>query len=137
MSNFERKVFINDAAQKLIPGYTTKSELKKRQLDNALNRIAKGCVEEEIIGMFDITVFSSGKNGFVFTENGIFCNDFNILDSSVGTFCSFDGIQEIIPADKKCMYLDIIYKSGDRKRMYFAIFGNDFFAFLNEIANTL
>lgn len=48
------------------------SELKEKQLDNAVKRIAPDISKEDIIAFMDTTVMDSGKNGFILTEKGIY-----------------------------------------------------------------
>ena len=52
--------------------YHIKGEIPSKKIDNAIKTFASGIERGSIIGFFDTTVFESGKNGFIFTDDKIY-----------------------------------------------------------------
>ena len=55
--------------------YHIKGEIPGNKIDNAIEAFASGLDRTSIIGFFDTTVFSNGKNGYVFTDEKIYYLD--------------------------------------------------------------
>ena len=55
--------------------FYTKDNLPSKKIDNAIKCFASGANKKSIIGFFDTTVFETGKNGYVFTDDKIYFLD--------------------------------------------------------------
>lgn len=55
--------------------YHIKGDIPSKKIDNALKTFASGMDRELIIGFYDTTVFGSGKNGYIFTDDKIYYQD--------------------------------------------------------------
>lgn len=55
--------------------YYIKGDIPSIKIDNALKTFAFGVDRESIIGFYDTTVFGSGKNGYIFTDDKIYYLD--------------------------------------------------------------
>lgn len=53
-------------------GYHIKGEIPSKKIDAAISKFAAGMDRTSIIGFYDTTVFGSGKNGYVFTDDKIY-----------------------------------------------------------------
>jgi hypothetical protein len=74
------------------PTYT-RGAIPKRKLKNALAYIAKGINEEDIVFYVDFTVFGSGKEGLVFTNDKLFWRD-SFREPKEGTI-EYDKIKSV------------------------------------------
>lgn len=55
--------------------YHIKGEIPSKKIDNAARTFAFGIERTSIIGFFDTTVFESGKNGYIFTDDKMYYLD--------------------------------------------------------------
>lgn len=55
--------------------YIGKDNVSNKHYNNVKNKFAPGLKRDEIIGFYDVTVFGSGKNGYVFTDTKIIYNE--------------------------------------------------------------
>lgn len=46
-----------------------------KKLNNAIQKFASGLDRESVIGFYDITITGSGKYGFIFTDDKLYCRD--------------------------------------------------------------
>lgn len=53
-----------------------REEMKRKQIENALNGFATGCAEEEIELFCDFTLLGNGKRGILFTKEGLYSSEF-------------------------------------------------------------
>lgn len=53
-------------------GYHIKGEIPSKKIDAAISKFAVGMDRTSVIGFYDTTVFGSGKNGYVFTDDKIY-----------------------------------------------------------------
>ena len=67
LSNYEKSV-IPVRIQRL-------QELKPKQIEHALHGFAQGCAKEDIEVFCDTGLFVIGKNGLLFSKEGIYGND--------------------------------------------------------------
>ena len=59
-------------------------KLKDKVIRNALSGYAKGCRREDIIGIYDTTVFGSGKNGILLAVDGLYSHEFAHFPKKTG-----------------------------------------------------
>ncbi|HIZ07397.1 MAG TPA: hypothetical protein IAA08_05625 [Candidatus Eubacterium avistercoris] len=55
------------------------SSLKEKQISNAISSFASGCSREDIVAFCDGTFTGSGKKGLLFSTDGFYSSDLNIL----------------------------------------------------------
>ena len=55
--------------------YLGSDEIPKRVIENAIKYYASGVDVSSIIGIYDTTLFDTGKNGFVFTDDRFYYLD--------------------------------------------------------------
>ena len=51
--------------------YHVKGSIPSKKIDNAIKTFASGLDRNSIIGFYDTTVFGSGKNGYIFTDDKV------------------------------------------------------------------
>lgn len=60
-------------------GLGLSSQFSEKQIGNAIAGYASNCKKEDIVVMFDNTFGGSGKKGMVFSTEGFYCDDLNVL----------------------------------------------------------
>ncbi|HAB00069.1 MAG TPA: hypothetical protein DCE08_00805 [Ruminococcaceae bacterium] len=101
--------------KKHLSGFQTAEEMKPKVMENALKKVACGVTREDVIGMYDTTVFSSGKSGFVFTNSGIYSNEFASLNKSADRYLPFEGLRKVSFPGKDVLFLT--YEKGGTKNI--------------------
>lgn len=51
--------------------YHIKGSIPSKKIDNAIKTFASGLDRDSIIGFYDTTIFESGKNGYIFTDDKV------------------------------------------------------------------
>ena len=106
LSNYEKSV-IPVRIQQL-------QQLKPKQIDNALHGFAQGCAKEDIEVFCDTGLLINGKNGFLFSKEGIYGSDFNYLKkrNPVPLPILYDDLSSVSISDtsnsRLCLYCDIL-----------------------------
>lgn len=85
-------------------------ELKKSQIQNAIQKYAKGVRPEDVVALMDTTLFGNGKNGYLMTEHKIYQSSFKVE-------CDLDGIVSC-SRKKKSDTLILHYSSGEDQELY-------------------
>ncbi len=117
--------------KKHLSGFQTAEQMKPKVMKNALKKVACGATREDVIGMYDTTVFSSGKSGFVFTNSGIYSNEFASLNKSADRYLPFEGLREVSFPGKDVLFLT--YEKGETKKYYFCVWAKEFLPLLKEL----
>lgn len=55
--------------------YHVKGDIPSKKINNAIQTFASGIDRSSIIGFYDTTIFNTGKNGYIFTDNQIYYLD--------------------------------------------------------------
>lgn len=53
-------------------GFHIKGDIPSKKIDAAISKFASGMDRTSVIGLYDTTVFGSGKNGYVFTDDKMY-----------------------------------------------------------------
>ena len=116
LSNYEKSV-IPVRIQRL-------QELKPKQIENALRGFAQGCAKEDIEVFCDTGLFVNGKNGFLFSKEGIYGSDFNYLKkrNPVPLPIRYDDLSSVSISDTSDSRLCLYYKDGHTEEIYSSIF---------------
>lgn len=99
-------------------------ELKPKQIENALRGFAQGCAKEDIEVFCDTGLFVNGKNGFLFSKEGIYGSDFNYLKkrNPVPLPIRYDDLSSVSISDTSDSRLCLYYKDGHTADIYSSIF---------------
>lgn len=81
-----------------------KDKCGSKKLKNALKSYAKTVKEEDVIGLWDATLFGSAKEGYIITKDGVYADTFN------GRVLKFAGITSYGITSKS--HLQVKYKNG-------------------------
>lgn len=116
LSNYEKSV-IPVRIQRL-------QELKPKQIEHALHGFAQGCAKEDIEVFCDTGLFVNGKNGFLFSKEGIYGSDFNYLKkrNPVPLPIRYDALSSVSISDTSDSRLCLYYKDGHTADIYSSIF---------------
>ena len=116
LSNYEKSI-IPVRIQRL-------HQLKPKQIDNALRGFTQGCAKEDIEVFCDTGLFVNGKNGFLFSKEGIYGSDFNYLKkrNPVPLPIRYDDLSSVSISDTSDSRLCLYYKDGHTADIYSSIF---------------
>ncbi|SHE32180.1 hypothetical protein [Clostridium fallax] len=73
----ELEDIINEKAPQLVDAFTyySKDKIPRKKLEKAMRYYAKGVEESTIIGLIDLTLFGSSKEGVLFTNEGFYLKE--------------------------------------------------------------
>lgn len=99
-------------------------ELSKKQKDNAVRVIAKGSVSgDQVIAVMDDTLFSSGKSGYLVTEDRFFCAGMTLATFEV----SLKDLVGVSTPSKSHLLLS--FADGSRRDLFFNNYYESFCTF--------
>ncbi len=113
---------VNTTALKGSTPYRRETNPKPKQIKGALGSYAKGCAEEDIVVLCDTTVFGGGKEGILFSMEGLYCNVVNLtVDEKDQT--PMPVLYEAIDfMEIEERYIVFHMKNGKVTRAFFSIF---------------
>lgn len=113
-------------------------DCKPKQIQNAISCYAPDCKPEEIVILIDQTIWGSGKKGFLFTQDRLYADKSEFLDSPLGKRIIplplfFDDLREVCILDDAERYVTLRYKDGRR----FDIYGGLYTYFLHSVLRSI
>lgn len=100
------------------------SQLKPKQITNAIKRFAPGIKESDVVAVMDTTLFDSGKDGYLLTETHMYGK------SLEGKTIDLNRMSKL---NRKDSYLTVTYPDGKADRLFVSIFDQDLFNLLKMI----
>lgn len=98
-------------------GFQLAKDLKKKQIDRAIERYARGVQPKEVAAVLDTSAFKSGKTGFLLTDRYLYsdkCKD----DGPVGLM--FLKSVSVKPENNSCCVLT--FEDGSRREIDISVF---------------
>lgn len=112
-----------------------REEMKRKQIENALNGFATGCAEEEIELFCDFTLLGNGKRGILFTKEGLYSSEFGYsrkkdpIQQPV-LYSELEAVSLSEDSDSKfCFH----YRDGRKEKAYGSIYTGFLITALNRI----
>lgn len=95
-------------------------QLKDKAVGNALSGFAKGCRREEIVGLYDATVFGNGKRGILLAVDGIYSHEFPSFDRQTNGVSKLplDGVCSFEKGGTNNAFLTVRYQDGSEIVVY-------------------
>ena len=87
-------------------------EMTQKQLENAVTYIAKGEKTEDVMGMYDGSLFNNGKDGVVLTKTTLYSR------SAKKNPVDLQTLKEVHVGNSSC-HLILIYKDGRCEDVFF------------------
>ena len=107
-------------------------EVSQKQLENAVNAIAKGKItHSDIIAIMDDTLRQNGKSGYIVTKNHFFAGGTGFLSTNFDFTLDNLTQAEISKSD----HLRLSYKNGNCEDLFFSIYTRYFEVFFNTYIN--
>ena len=98
--------------------YRPVESIKPKVLANALAGFARGCPAGEAVALYDTTILSSGKTGFLVSTTAIYHDSFDFLLKKGGSKrLALDGLVGLEP-DQELDFYQAVYADGSRQRLY-------------------
>ena len=98
--------------------YRPVESVKPKVLANALAGFARGCPAGEAVALYDTTILSSGKTGFLVSTTAIYHDSFDFLLKKGGSKrLALDGLVGLEP-DQELDFYQAVYADGSRQRLY-------------------
>ena len=98
--------------------YRPVESIKPKVLANALAGFARGCPAGEVVALYDTTILSSGKTGFLVSTTAIYHDSFDFLLKKGGSKrLALDGLVGLEP-DQELDFYQAVYADGSRQRLY-------------------
>lgn len=98
--------------------YRPVESVKPKVLANALAGFARGCPAGEAVALYDTTILSSGKTGFLVSTTAIYHDSFDFLLKKGGSKrLALDGLVGLEP-DQELDFYQAVYTDGSRQRLY-------------------
>ncbi len=121
--------------------FTPAADLKPRVFENARKRIADGCTKKSFVALWDTTILSSGKDGYVLATDGLYGADFAQFPR-IGSGVSKLPFAGLIRVDRlsssadyqgKPTFLKAEYSDGSTLSVYTSIRTEDLYILLQHI----
>lgn len=113
-------MFSKEELREILPSkYVPAEQLKEKVISNAL-RYATGCKREDIVAIYDTTIFSNGKSGFLLSTSFLYNKDFSFLipkESAVNKI-PLEGMESYEKAEKDKENISIRYRDGSKILVY-------------------
>lgn len=111
---------MNEAAAATKTDFLPGERGKDKAIRGALAGYAKGCRREDIIGLYDSTVFGSGKNGILLAVDGLYSSEFAHFPKKTGGLSKLPlaGICRVKKGGTNNAFLTVDYASGSQRVVY-------------------
>lgn len=86
--------------------------LKEKVIKNALASCDGMCSREDIVGIWDVTLMGSGKEGYILAVDGLYSERFGKLSSSKEKKIPFQGLCAICQSGVKSAFITASYQDG-------------------------
>lgn len=106
------------------------SKVSEKQLQNAINRYAKGLRTDQVVALMDTTLFDNGKNGYLLTETHLYSSGKGPGPIPLADLVSVIQNPDILEDD-----LIFTYKDGHTVAMWVGVYSADFLALFDLMIN--
>lgn len=117
--------------------YRREETPKPKQIKGALSTYAQGCAKEDVVVLCDTTVFGGGKEGILFSMQGVYCNVVNLtVDEKERTPMPvlYEAVDHM---EKDERYIVFHMKDGKVTKAFFSIFTDYVYQVLGKIIKGL
>ncbi|MDD7390551.1 MAG: hypothetical protein PUG60_13045 [Lachnospiraceae bacterium] len=109
--------------------------ISPKQLKNAEKNYLRGCPQDDIVLMVDLTFFGGGKAGYVFSTDAFYCNELAALKKEMEYPLKYSSLKSVSKGSRESRLLFIL-KDGTQKDVFFSIYANFVCVALNRIIET-